>query len=144
MGAEDGPERGLRASAALSRRSSDDHDGGAPAAALGGRVLEGRHQRMAFEQRPHRLALYANPAPMDDSNLSEPAGRRLPEIFIHHRSYVARSEGVEIERIFDRDLDGRRILGRRHRGRRSRRAWRHTVTAGGSMGGRRRCQSVAR
>ena len=58
-----------------------------------------RHERL--DHRP----LNPSAAPVDQSHLAEAAGARGPKILIHDRRDVPRREGVEVEGIFDREID---------------------------------------
>ena len=87
------------------------HQRRAPAAAVGGRLLETQDVRAAREVHVHAVALHAAPAPVDDAHLAQSAlGGRL-EIGVDELADVARREVVEVERVADRDLD--RLAGKR-------------------------------
>jgi hypothetical protein len=76
---------------------------------------------MAFERRLHDAALHASPAAVDDPDLGEASAVRRAQVLVDHRRDVARREGVEIDRVFDWDVDGVSIL---HSGRPLLKAWR--------------------
>src|SRR5262249_22810342 len=61
---------------------------------------------MAGEHSLHDLALHADPSTVDQSNLDESPGLSGVEILRDDGRHVARREGVQIQRILDRDADG--------------------------------------
>ncbi len=61
---------------------------------------------MAHEHGADDRALHADPPPMDQPNFAEAARPRGREVFLHHRADVPGREGVQIERILDRDPEG--------------------------------------
>jgi multidrug resistance protein, MATE family len=60
---------------------------------------------MTREQRPHRLALHADPPPVDDPNLAEPGILRGFEVRVDDAPRIAWRERVQVDRIFDRESD---------------------------------------
>jgi len=88
------------------RAGSQTDDRRAGAAALGRRVGVAGDQGMAGEHSLHDLALDADPPTVDQSDLDESLGLSGVEILRDDRRHVARREGVQIQRILDRDADG--------------------------------------
>ena len=69
---------------------------------------------MALERGLDDAALDAGAAAVNQSNLAQAGGVRRADILVDNRTDVARVEGVEVERVFDRDVD-RRVGVVRHR-----------------------------
>ncbi len=67
---------------------------------------------MPGEQRLHELALDADPSPVDQSHFSESFGVSRLQVFTDHRRHIARREGVQVQRILDRDTDGLVVYSR--------------------------------
>jgi hypothetical protein len=61
---------------------------------------------MALEDRADDLALDADAAPVDDTDLAEAMRRRLVQVLLDDRGHVARRERVEVEAVLDRERDG--------------------------------------
>jgi hypothetical protein len=64
---------------------------------------------MAGQHALHDPALHADPSTVDQSDLEESPGLGGVEILGDDRRHVARREGVQIQRILDRDAD--RLVG---------------------------------
>jgi len=62
------------------------------------------HERVLIERVLHDAALDTDPASMNQTDLAQARGVRRADVFVHHRSNVARQEGVKIEARFDRDF----------------------------------------
>lgn len=60
---------------------------------------------MPLERRLDDPPLHAASASVDDANLGQTAGGRGVDVFLHHRSDVARGERVEIELVLDRNAN---------------------------------------
>jgi len=60
---------------------------------------------MAFEFGLHEAALYSSTAPVHDPHDFVPGALRGVDVFFHDRPDIARREGVEIELVFDRNVD---------------------------------------
>src|SRR6185436_8780309 len=88
------------------------HQRRAPAAAVGGRLLEALDVRAAREVLVDAVALHAAATPVDDAHLAQAALRGRLEVRVDVLSDVARREVVQVERIPDRNLD-RRVTERR-------------------------------
>ena len=50
------------------------------------------------------FALYADAAAMDNANLTKAALDGLIEVLFHHDLNLSRLKGVQIDRVFDRNL----------------------------------------
>jgi len=59
-----------------------------------------------LQQRSDPLALHADPAPVDQPHLAEPARTRFDQILARDVLDLIRPERMKIERVRDRDLDG--------------------------------------
>jgi len=60
---------------------------------------------MLAQQLLHGGALHALAAPVDQPNLLKSRVASGLEVLVDHRHDVPRREAVEIDRVFDRDLD---------------------------------------
>ena len=89
------------------RLQADDRRAGA--AALGRRVGVSGDERVAGEDSLDELSLHADPAAVDQAHLDESLGLGRIEILRDDRRHVARREGVQVQRILDRDAD--RLVG---------------------------------
>ena len=69
---------------------------------LGG-VPEFDDKRVAFESVLNDAALYAAAAAMNQTNFTEASFPCRVHVFLDHRLDVARLEGMEVQRILDRD-----------------------------------------
>src|SRR5262245_52323210 len=67
---------------------------------------------MPGQQRLHDPTLHADTAAVDQSDLGESAGVGRFEVVRDDRRDIARREGVQIERILDRDADGLVVYSR--------------------------------
>src|SRR5262249_21435402 len=95
-----------RAGPASGRARAEPHERRAEAAAFRRRVGEAGDQRMPGEQRLHDAALDADAAAVDQSDLGASPGMGRLQVVRDDRGDVARCEGVQIERVLDRDADG--------------------------------------
>jgi hypothetical protein len=82
------------------------HDGGAPAATVRRGIPEVTHGGMTGQDSADDGALHADPPPVDQTNFAEPARPCGREVVLHHGMDIRRREGVQIERILDRDPKG--------------------------------------
>jgi hypothetical protein len=82
------------------------------AAALGRRVGVGGDQRMPREDGVHDLPLHPDPAAVDQPHLDESPGLGGFQIVGDDRGDVPRREGVQVQRILDRDADGLLVYSR--------------------------------
>src|SRR5262245_7324938 len=57
---------------------------------------------MLSQNPPNNLALYSNPASVDDSHLAKAFNHRLIEIFLHNLRDLARLKGMQVDGILDR------------------------------------------
>jgi hypothetical protein len=84
----------------------------AGASALGRRVGVAGDQRMAREHGLHDLPLHPDPPAVDEPHLDESPGLGGFEIVGDDRGDVSRREGVQVQRILDRDADGLLVYSR--------------------------------
>lgn len=64
-----------------------------------------RHVRRAAENRSHQLPLNSDSASVNDAHSRQPEPVRLFEISLYRGLHIARSKGVEIEDVRDRNFD---------------------------------------
>ncbi len=86
------------------------HQRRSPTPRFGRGVAEAAHPRIALEHLAHDLALHADAAAVDDAQLAQTFLPRGVEIVAHHVGHLLGQEGVEVERVGDRDLDQLREL----------------------------------
>jgi len=76
---------------------------------LGG-IPELDDERVAFEGLLNDAALHAAAAAVNQAYLAQTSFRRRVDVLLHHRFNVARSKGVKVQRVFDRDMDAQGLL----------------------------------
>src|SRR5262249_37739031 len=82
---------------------TQDDDRRAMAAALRRRVEELGDVGAGGEQLPDLGAARAGPLAVDQAHLAPARGARFPEVLVDDGRDVARREGMEVERVLDRD-----------------------------------------
>ena len=82
-------------------RSREDRNS---CAQVRGRIVEKFHyERIAFERVLHDPALDSPPSPVDQTHLTQAGRMRGAEVLMNDGRDVARREGMQIERVLDRD-----------------------------------------
>ena len=81
------------------------HQRRSPTPRFGRGVAEAAHARIALEHLAHDLALHADAAAVDDAQLAQTLLPGGVEVVAHHVGHLLGQEGVEVERVGDRDLD---------------------------------------
>jgi hypothetical protein len=79
--------------------------GCAPASGFGGSIRELEHVGRTRQDAAHGLALYSNPAPMNNAQRAQPQAARFGEILFDHGFDIARRNGVEVEDISNGNAD---------------------------------------
>jgi len=87
-------------------RPAQAHQRGPTATALLRRIPEADHQRMGGQECLHAGALHPDAAPVDQPDLGEATGVCRAQVLVDDRAHVLGAEGVQIERVLDRQLDG--------------------------------------
>jgi hypothetical protein len=60
-------------------------------------------ERVSFERLLHDAALHASAAAVNQSDLAQPAVPRGGDVLVDNGRDIPRSEGVEVEGVFDRN-----------------------------------------
>jgi hypothetical protein len=77
----------------------------APAPGFGGCVVVGDHPRIASKDRSHDFSLYADAAPMNDSECPETQPVSFSQVLFHNRLDLSGRHAVQIENIGYRNPD---------------------------------------
>src|SRR5438552_13641495 len=89
----------------------EPRDGRTPSAALGWCIGEALDERMSGQGLANALALHAASSPMDQPDLAESGAGGGFQVGRDDGRRLARQEGVQVERVLDRD--GNRVRKRR-------------------------------
>jgi hypothetical protein len=90
--------------------SKHDHRRAPPAPTPVG-VVKGFDEVERGQELADVLALHADAAAVDQADLTEALRTRFDEVVAGHVADLVRAEGVEVERVGDRDLDGVVVVG---------------------------------
>ncbi len=69
-------------------------------------VPEFDDERVPFQLSLNDAALDAAPAPVDDADFAQAGGGGGVDVFVDHGGDVSGWEGMEVERVLDRNTDG--------------------------------------
>ena len=92
------------------RRLTKDYDGRAPTAGLCGRISKRFHEWSPRQHRAYHLSLCADASSVDNPHIAEAARLRLLEIFLHDCLGISRRDGMQVEDVGDRNLEGEIVV----------------------------------